>query len=125
MLVAVAAVAVAGCGDGGGANNDATPKPAADQPASQIATRVAELETAMSEYCERRNSGSTDKVDELRAAAELQALIDLARQRPREPLGRGKRPTVSDALGDVVIDLESDCSDSPLRRRAQRAFDAL
>ena len=82
----------------------------------QLTVRVAELETGIAEYCEERNSGSASAADEARAADDVRELIHLTRT---------GRPAARDALAEVSIVLRTDCSDSVLRRRVDRALAGL
>ena len=87
--------------------------------------QVSVLESDIAEYCETRNSGSASAADEEKAAADVRELIRLARRAPDRRLGSGAKPTVRDALAEVSIVLSSDCRDSPLQRRVDRALAAL
>ena len=80
---------------------------------SQLTVRIAELETGIAEYCEERNSGSASAADEEKAADDVRELIRLART---------GRSAVRDALAGVSIVLRTDCADSVLRRRVDRAL---
>jgi len=100
-----------GCGDSG-----PPAPPPAETSVPQLTVRVAELETDLVEYCEKRNSGSASAADEEKAADDVQELIHLAR--------RG-RPMVREALAEVSIVLRTDCSGSVLQRRVDRALAAL
>jgi hypothetical protein len=90
-----------------------------------LTVQVSVLESDIAEYCETRNSGSASAADEDKAAADVRELIRLARRDPGARLGSGARPTVRDALAEVLVVLDSDCRDSPLRRPVSRALEAL
>lgn len=83
------------------------------------------LASDISQYCESRNSGSTSAADDDKAAADVRELIRLARRDPGRRLGSDPRPTVRDALAEVAVVLDSDCRESPLRRRVDHALEAL
>jgi hypothetical protein len=80
-----------------------------------VTVQVSVLEADIAEYCESRNSGSTSAADDDKAAMDVRELIRLAR---REPDAR-------DALAGVSVVLSTDCRDSPLQRRVNRALEAL
>jgi hypothetical protein len=116
--VAALATAVAGCGGRDSASRSVQTIPAANQPASQLAVEVSQLETGIAEYCEDRSSGSASRADGRIAAAEVRRLIALARRNPHRKLTR-------DALANTYTVLKDDCADSPLQRPVDRALDTL
>jgi hypothetical protein len=118
VLVVLATPAITGCGDEGGG----APPTRTGETVPRLTVKVSELETGIAEYCEDRNSGSASAADEARAARDVRELIRLARRDPDARLGSGARPTVRDALAEVSIVLSSDCRDSPLKRRVDRAL---
>jgi hypothetical protein len=109
LLLAV--LAVTGCGDDGSGSQPTT----ADKPVPRLTVQVSVLETDIAEYCESRNSGSASSADDEEAARDVRELIRLARRE------RGVR----DALAEVSVVLSTDCRDSPLQRRVDRALEAL
>jgi hypothetical protein len=110
--LALATVAIAGCGDGPRAVSTVPP---ANQQVSRLAVQVAELETGIAEYCEDRSSGSASRADERTAADDVRRLIALARRNPHRKLPR-------DALANTATVLEADCANSPLQRPVNRAL---
>jgi hypothetical protein len=80
---------------------------------SQLTVRIAELQTGIAEYCEERNSGSASAADEEKAADDVRELVRLART---------GRSAARDALAEVSIVLRTDCANSVLRRRVDRAL---
>ena len=119
--LALAALAVTGCGDEDGGS----PPTRTATAVSRLTVQVSELETAIAEYCEERNSGSASAVEEDKAAGDVQELIGLARRYPDEKLGSEATPTARDALGDVLTVLRADCRNPALEQRVDRALDAL
>ena len=112
---------VTGCGDEGGGS----PTTRAATTVPKLTVQVSKLATAISEYCEDRNTGSASSADKEKAARDVQELIRLARRNPDRRLGSGAKPRVRDALAEVSIVLTSDCRGSSLKRRVDRALDAL
>ena len=132
MLVALvvvggaAALALALDGDGGG--GEAGPPQGAGatmQLVSRLATRIAELETRVIEYCEKRAGGGTSDIEDAVAASDANELIELANRRPDERLSSESRQTVRDALADVSVVLRTDCPDAPFRPQVDRALRRL
>jgi hypothetical protein len=108
LLFPLVTFAVLGCG-----GNDPPATTTAGTTVSQLTVRIAELQTGIAEYCEERNSGSASAADEEKAADDVRELVRLART---------GRSAARDALAEVSIVLRTDCANSVLRRRVDRAL---